>query len=402
MVLAGGRGRRLEPLTRDRAKAALVFGGQYRMIDLALSNLVNGGYRRIVVLTQYKSQSLNRHLARSWRMAPALGEYVAATPPQMRCGDQFFQGSADALYQNFNLIRDAHPDHVVVVSADHVHRMDPRQMVNAHVDSGAGVTVTATRVPVGKAGAFGVLQPGRNGRIAAFQEKPDAPMPLPDDPAHAFASMGSYVFSTATLFDTLTADAHDTGSNHTIGGEILPGLVASGDANLYDFATNDVPGSTERDRGYWRDLSTPDAFHSAHMDLVDVDPVFNLYNMKWPIYSWNEPAPPAKFVFDQDGRRGVSHDSMVSQGVIVTGGTVRRSVLSPGVRVESYSTVEESVLMNGVTVQRHAVVRRAIIDKYVDIPEGAHIGVDLERDRGRFRVTGNGVVVIGRGDKVDP
>jgi glucose-1-phosphate adenylyltransferase len=214
--------------------------------------------------------------------------------------------------------------------------------------------------------------------------------------------MGSYVFSTATLFDTLTADAHDTGSNHTIGGEILPGLVASGDANLYDFATNDVPGSTERDRGYWRDLSTPDAFHSAHMDLVDVDPVFNLYNMKWPIYSWNEPAPPAKFVFDQDGRRGVSHDSMVSQGVIVTGGTVRRSVLSPGVRVESYSTVEESVLMNGVTVQRHAVVRRAIIDKYVDIPEGAHIGVDLERDRGRFRVTGNGVVVIGRGDKVDP
>jgi glucose-1-phosphate adenylyltransferase len=191
MVLAGGRGRRLEPLTRDRAKAALVFGGQYRMIDLALSNLVNGGYRKIVVLTQYKSQSLNRHLARSWRMAPALGEYVAATPPQMRCGDQFFQGSADALYQNFNLIRDARPDHVVVVSADHVHRMDPRQMVNAHVDSGAGVTVTATRVPVGEAGAFGVLQPGRNGGIAAFQEKPDAPMPLSDDPAHAFASMGS-------------------------------------------------------------------------------------------------------------------------------------------------------------------------------------------------------------------
>jgi glucose-1-phosphate adenylyltransferase len=319
MVLAGGRGRRLEPLTRDRAKAALVFGGQYRMIDLALSNLVNGGYRKIVVLTQYKSQSLNRHLAKTWRMASPLGEYVAATPPQMRRGDQFFQGSADALYQNFNLIRDAHPDHVVVVSADQVHRMDPRQMVNAHVDSGAGVTVTATRVPVGEADAFGVLQPGRNGRIAAFQEKPDAPMSLSDDPAHAFASMGSYVFSTATLFDAVDADAHDTGSNRTIGGDVLAGLVASGDANLYDFSTNDVPGSTERDRDYWRDISTLDAFHSAHMDLVDVDPIFDLYNGEWPIYSWNEPAPPAKFVFDHDGRRGVSYDSMVSQGVIVAG-----------------------------------------------------------------------------------
>ena len=402
MVLAGGRGCRLEPLTRDRAKAAIPFGGQYRTIDVTLSNLVNGGYRQIVVLTQYKSQSLNRHLAKCWHMSPLLGDYIAAVPPQMRRGARFFQGSADAVYQNFNLIRDADPDHVVVFSADHVYRMDPRQMINAHIDSGAGVTVAATRVPVDEADRFGVIRPGRDGRIAAFEEKPDRPAALGDDAGRVFASMGNYVFSTRTLVEAMTADAHDPDSDHQIGGDVLPRLVASGDAYLYDFATNDVPGSTERDRDYWRDVGTLDAYHEAHMDLVDVDPVFNLYNREWPLHTWTEPAPPAKLVFDEHGRRGVAYDSMVSHGVIVSGGTVRRSVLSPGVRVGSYSLVEESVLMNGVTVGRHAVVRRAIIDKYVDIPEGAQIGVDLHRDSGRFRVTERGIVVIGRGDKVDP
>jgi glucose-1-phosphate adenylyltransferase len=400
MVLAGGRGRRLEPLTRDRAKAAITFGGQYRMIDVTLSNVVNGGYRQIVVLTQYKSQSLNRHLAKCWQMSPLLGDYIAAVPPQMRRGAQFFQGSADAIYQNFNLVRDADPDFVVAFSADHVYRMDPRQMVNAHIDSGAGVTVAGTRVPVGGANRFGVIQPGGDGRIAGFEEKPAAP--APDDDGRVFASMGNYVFSTRTLLEAMAADAHQPDSDHQIGGDVLPRLVAASDAYLYDFSTNDVPGSTERDRDYWRDAGTLDAFHAMHMDLVDVDPVFNLYNREWPLYTWTEPAPPAKLVFDEEGRRGVAYDSMVSQGVIVAGGTVRRSVLSPGVRVRSHCLVEESVLMHGVTVGRHAVVRRAIIDKHVDVPEGAQIGVDLHRDRGRFRVTDRGVVVIGRGDKVDP
>lgn len=403
MVLAGGRGRRLEPLTRDRAKAAIPFGGQYRMIDFTLSNLVNGGYLHIFVLTQYKSHSLNRHLAQTWRMSPLLGNYVAPVPPQQRRGARFFQGSADALYQNFNLIRDEAPDLVVVFSADHIYRVDPRQMVTAHLDSGASMTIAGRRVPLAEASAFGVIEADSSGKVTRFREKPPDPTPIHDDPDHAFASMGDYVFATSTLTDVIAEDAHDADSNHELGGDIVPRLVASGDAHVYDFATNQVPGSTERDSDYWRDVGTLDAFHHAHMDLVTADPVFNLYNREWPTYTWNEPAPPAKFVFDEDsGRRGVAHDSMVSQGVIVAGGSVRHSVLSPGVRVRSYSTVEESVLMHGVTVDRHAVVRRAIIDKYVNIPEGAQIGVDLERDRERFLVTDGGIVVIGKGDKVDP
>jgi glucose-1-phosphate adenylyltransferase len=403
MVLAGARGRRLDPLTRDRAKPAIPFGGQYRLIDFTLSNLVNGGYLHIFVLTQYKSHSLNRHLAQTWRMSPLLGNYVAPVPPQQRRGARFFQGSADALYQNFNLIRDEAPDLVGVFSADHIYRVDPHQMVIAHLDSGAGMTIAGKRVPVAEAGAFGVIEADSRGNVTSFREKPSDPDAISDDPNYVFASMGDYVFSTATLTDVITEDAHDDDSNHEIGGDIVPRLVASGEVHLYDFATNEVPGSTERDSDYWRDVGTLDAFHDAHMDLVTVDPVFNLYNREWPTYTWNEPAPPAKFVFDEDtGRRGVARESMVSQGVIVAGGTVRRSVLSPGVRVRSYSTVEESVLMHGVTVGRHAVVRGAIVDKYVNIPEGAQIGVDLERDRGRFLVTDGGIVVIGKGDKVDP
>ena len=402
MVLAGGRGARLDPLTRDRAKPAVPFGGQYRMIDFVLSNLVNGDLLQIVVLTQYKSQSLNRHLARTWRMSALLGNYVAAVPPQMRRGEHFFAGSADALYQNFNLIRDEDPDYVVVSSADHIYRMDPRQMVAAHIAGGAGVTVAATRVPLAEAGVFGVIQPDHHGNIAAFLEKPEDPDPLPDDRDHVLASMGNYVFTTEALLDVITADAHDTASDHDIGGDVVPRMVASGDARVYDLADNDVPGATERDCDYWRDVGTLDAYHEAHMDLVTADPVFNLYHREWPIYTWNEPAPPAKFVFDDEGRRGTAHDSMVSQGVVVSGGTVRRSVLSPGVRVRSHSAVEQSVLLHDVTVGRHAVVRRAIVDKHVEIPEGARIGVDLERDRGRFHVTDGGVVVIGKSDKVDP
>lgn len=401
MVLAGGKGTRLFPLSRDRAKPAVPFGGQYRLIDFALSNLANGGFLKIVVLTQYKSHSLDRHLALTWRMSPLLGNYVTPVPAQMRRGERWFEGSADAIFQNMNLLNDERPKYVIVFGADHIYRIDPQHMLHSHIESGAGVTVAGIRVPVEEANQFGVLQADRHGRITEFLEKPDAPQPLPDDPDHVFASMGNYIFTIDTLRRAVTEDAQDEHSSHDLGGNIIPMLVDRQEAHVYDFAHNDVPGSTDRDRNYWRDVGTLDAYHEAHMDLISVDPIFSLYNREWPIYTWNEPLPPAKFVFDEEGRRGQALDSMVSQGVVVSGGTVRRSVLSPGVRVHSYSDISGCVLLNGVSVGRHAQLRNAIVDKHVRIPEGAKIGVDLERDRERFTVSDGGVVVIGKGDKVD-
>jgi len=285
MVLAGGEGKRLWPLTKDRAKPAVPFGGVYRLIDFVLSNLVNAELRRIAVLTQYKSHSLDRHISQTWRLSPLLGNYVTPVPAQMRRGPRWFSGSADAIYQNFNLLGDEKPDYVLVFGADHLYRMDPRQMLAHHIDSGAGVTVAAVRVPRADAAAYGVIETDGE-RIVSFREKPTRARGLADDPDSCLASMGNYIFTAQLLIDTLVEDAERPSSRHDIGGDIIPGLVARGEAGVYDFASNVVPGSTGYDRGYWRDVGTLDAYYDAHMDLVSVTPQFSLYNLQWPIYSF--------------------------------------------------------------------------------------------------------------------
>jgi glucose-1-phosphate adenylyltransferase len=402
IVLAGGEGKRLMPLTLDRAKPAVPFGGNYRLIDFALSNLVNGGFRRIVVLTQYKSHSLDRHIAQTWHLSPLLGNYVTPVPAQMRRGPYWFSGSADAIYQNLNLLYDERPDYVAVFGADNIYRMDPGQMLAQHIETGAAVTVAALRAPLSQADQFGVIEAGADGHtITAFREKPKDAVGLPDAPDKVFASMGNYLFSTDALIEAVTSDAGADESKHDMGGNIVPMLVASGAGHVYDFSRNVVPGESERDHGYWRDVGTLDAYFDSHMDLVSVDPVFNLYNTEWPILTWHEPLPPAKFVFDEEGRRGHAVDSMVCAGVVISGASARRAVLSPGVHVHSFAEVEDAVLMQGVDVGRGAVVRRAILDKNVRVAPGAQIGVDPAADRERFTISDGGVVVIGKGQVVD-
>ena len=401
MVLAGGEGKRLWPLTADRAKPAVPFGGIYRLVDFVLSNLVNADYLRIVVLTQYKSHSLDRHISLSWRMSTLLGNYVTPVPAQQRLGPRWFSGSADAIYQSLNLVYDEQPTYVVVFGADHVYRMDPKQMVRQHIESGAGVTVAGLRMPRAQAQGFGVIQTADGRKIDAFLEKPDNPPGLPDDPDTSYVSMGNYVFTTDVLLAAVRKDAYDEGSVHDMGGSVIPMLVAEGCAQVYDFADNDVPGATDRDRGYWRDVGTLDSYYDAHMDLVSVLPVFNLYNRRWPILTHTPPLPPAKFVHDEPGRTGLAIDSLVSPGCIVSGGEVRGSVLSPGVHVHSRAVVDGCVLMHGVDVGRGARLHRVIVDKGVEIPPGTEIGVDHDADRARgFHISAGGVVVIGKGQRV--
>jgi glucose-1-phosphate adenylyltransferase len=401
MVLAGGEGKRLQPLTADRAKPAVPFGGNFRLVDFALSNLVNAGFLRIAVLTQYKSHSLDRHIATTWRLSPILGNYVTPVPAQMRRGPRWFAGSADAIYQNMNLIADERPDYICVFGADHIYRMDPRQMIEQHLESGAGVTVAGIRAPIEQASTLGVIETAPDGRtISAFREKPTDAVGLPDAPDQVFASMGNYVFSTTALVEAVTLDAADETSRHDLGGDIIPGLAERGDASVWDFAESNVPGVSERERGYWRDVGTLDAYYDAHQDLISVVPVFNLYNEEWPILTWPDPLPPAKFVLEEPGRTGMAVDSMICAGVVVSGGVVRRSILSPRVHVHSHALVEDSVLMHDVDIGRSAVVKRAILDKNVQIAEGAQVGVDPDEDRERFAVSEGGIVVIGKGEQV--
>jgi glucose-1-phosphate adenylyltransferase len=402
IVLAGGEGKRLMPLTADRAKPAVPFGGMYRMVDFVLSNLANAGFLKIVVLTQYKSHSLDRHISKTWRMSTMLGNYVTPVPAQQRRGPWWFAGSADAIYQSFNLINDEQPDYVIVFGADHIYRMDPRQMVEDHIASGAAVTVAGIRQPLSTADQFGVIEVGEDGRrIRAFREKPTDAVGLPDAPDQIYASMGNYVFTTRALCETVERDAEDKTSKHDMGGSIIPILVERGEANVYDFRDNEVPGSTDRDRGYWRDVGTLDSFYDAHLDLINVHPVFTLYNFDWPIYSNQPPYPPAKFVHASGERVGRAVASMVSPGSVISGSLVEHSIVAPRVTVHSWAHVDGAVLMEGVEIGRHAVVRRAILDKNVYVPEGAEIGVDLEKDRQRYTVSDNGIVVIGKGQRVE-
>lgn len=392
IVLAGGEGKRLFPLTEDRAKPAVPFGGTYRLIDFVLSNLVNAGYMQICVLTQYKSHSLDRHISSSWQLSGLAGQYITPVPAQQRRGKRWFTGSADAIVQSLNLIYDENPDYVIVFGADHVYRMDPEQMVEEHIRSGKSVTVAGIRVPRSEATAFGCIESDDEGNITSFVEKPADPPSTPDDPDMTFASMGNYVFTTKALVDALLEDEKNENSAHDMGGDIIPYFVARNDAHVYDFNSNVVPGSTERDRGYWRDVGTIDAFYEAHMDLISVLPVFNLYNKKWPIHNTDDGnLPPAKFVAG-----GIAQSSMVASGSIISGGTVRNSVLANNVYVDEGATVEGSVLMPGVRIGKGAVVRHAILDKNVHITDGEFIGVDHERDAQRFTISAGGVVCVGK------
>ena len=405
MVLAGGEGKRLMPLTADRAKPAVPFGGSYRLIDFALSNLINSGVRRIVVLTQYKSHSLDRHISQTWRMSPLLGSYVASVPAQQRLGKRWFSGSADAILQSMNLLSDETPDYVVVIGADHVYRMDFDQMIEAHIASGKGVTVAAIRQPMSLANQFGVIEVDETNpaKIAAFREKPSDPKGLPDSPNEVLASMGNYVFTAQALIDAIEHDGTLDDSSHDMGGDIIPYMVGRDDAGVYDFTFNEIPGATHRDKSYWRDVGTIESYFEAHMDLISVMPIFNLYNNEWPIFTQQINLPPAKFVHDGEGNQGRTTDSIVSLGTVVSGGIVERSVLSPWVKVNSNALITDSVLLDGVVIGRNATVRRAILDKGVVVADGAGVGVDRQRDLDRgFTVTDTGITVVAKGTLVTP
>ena len=397
ILLAGGMGERLYPLTKHRAKPAVPFGGMYRIIDFTLSNCFNSRCRRIGVLTQYKSDSLARHVNRAWNiMHNDLGEFIEIIPPQMRVNDNWYQGTADAIYQNLYTINQTKPSEVLIVSGDHIYKMNYQKMVHHHRKAGAELTVAAIEMPIEEANQFGVFEIDASNRIVGFEEKPEHPKPLPDNPDRALASMGIYVFNVDTLRDAVTQDADLSHSTHDFGKDIIPHL-AEKKAGVYAYKFED---ENHKEAQYWRDVGTLDTYWEANMDLISVDPQFNLYDRSWPMRTNLPTMPPAKFVFAEVGNRfGVAVDSIVSPGCIVSGGMVDRCVLSPMVRINSYAHVQESILFDGAIIGRHCNIRRAIVEKDVEIPEHTVIGYNLEEDAKRFRITANGVVVVESSEK---
>jgi glucose-1-phosphate adenylyltransferase len=395
-VLAGGKGTRLSPLTKERAKPAVPFGGRYRIVDFVLSNLVNSGIFSIYVLVQFKSQSLLQHLREGWEVSGLLkNNFIIPVPAQMRSAQEdWYRGTADAIHQNINLIQQADPHVVCIFGADHIYRMNIRQMIEFHVEKRAGITVAAIPVEKHYASEFGVIETSPDGSIIDFHEKKPGAPTMPDDPTRVFASMGNYIFSTDVLLRALAADGKNENSAHDFGKDILPGLIGKADMYAYDYQTNVIPGDPIGAPQYWRDVGTLDAYYEASMDLRAVSPELNLYNRQWPLRTAGYYDAPVKFVFDEEGRRGSAVDSIIAGSTIVSGGAVKGSVLGRGVRVHTGSYVEDSVIFDNCDIGRHAKVRRAILDKNVKIPEGAQIGYDLEADRKKYHVTESGIVVI--------
>ena len=400
LILAGGKGTRLEPLTRDRAKPAVPFGGLYRIIDFPLSNCLNSNLRKILVLTQYKARSLDRHLNLGWNfLSPQLDEYVEVLPPQQRIDEHWYKGTADAIYQNIYVIEKANPKYIVILAADHIYKMDYSEMIRLHIERGSDLTIGCIPVPVNEANQFGVLDVDANDRITSFVEKPEHPPEIVGNPGFSLGSMGIYVFTAASLFELLFEDAVRKNSSHDFGKNIIPNIISR--LNVHAFLFQD---KNKKSVPYWRDVGTLDAYYQANMDLVGIDPVLNLYDTEWPIRTFQPQFPPPKFVFNDEGnrgqsRRGEAHDSIVCQGSIISGGSVSRSILSSGVRVNSYATVDDCILFEGVNVGRHSRIRRAIIDKNVQLPPDTVIGYDIEEDRKRgFTVSENGIVVISKAE----
>ncbi len=390
LILAGGRGSRLKALTDWRAKPAVPFGGKFRIIDFPMSNCINSGIRRISVLTQYKSHSLQRHLQRGWSfLAGQFGEFMEVLPAQQRLGEGWYQGTADAVYQNLDIIRHYEPDHILVLAGDHIYKMDYGKMIAAHVAKGADITVGCIAVPLQEATAFGVMSIDDESRVTEFTEKPAHPHPMQDNPDKALASMGIYVFSTAYLRDRLLGDHDSIGSSHDFGKDIIPDAINDSEVFAFRFthANTGAPG-------YWRDVGTIDAYWEANIDLANIEPELDLYDQDWPIWTYQEQLPPAKFAFDDDDRRGMAVDSLISGGCLITGSTVRHSVLFSNVRVHSFSVVEDSVVLPDVEIQRNCRIRRCVIDKGATIPEGTVIGEDAKEDAKRFYVSENGIVLV--------
>lgn len=392
VLLAGGQGERLWPLTRDRAKPAVPFGALYRIIDVTLSNCVNSGLKRVFTLTQYKALSLNRHIRAGWSGLLGLDEYIEVLPPQMRVSQQWYQGTADAVYQNIYSIGSEHSKFIFILSGDHIYKMNYAKMLKQHIDSAADVTVATIEAPIaGAAKQFGVLETDKNWRIVGFEEKPAKPKVSSYKPTHCNASMGVYIFNTQLLIPILLADSEDPKSSHDFGKDILPRIISKHRVFAYNFIDENSKESL-----YWRDVGTIDAYYEANMDLVSVSPVFNLYDKEWPLRTWQHQYPPAKFVFADEDRMGTAVDSIVAGGSILSGGRAKSCVIGYDVRVNSYCEISESILYNHVNVGRHSKIRRAIIDRHVSLPEHTEIGYDIEADRRRFHVTPSGIVVVVR------